>query len=264
VTVVVPAWDDYVVFLPGAVESVRRNAPEAPIIIVDNASATAVPQLPGCTLVRAQERLSAGGARNLGLAQVGTKYVVFLDADDMLLEGTLAFLVSRIAADPSLAISATAILDGETGERHRSPRRFVGRLVRRPRLFAFTNAVWSLLPLQGCAIMRTSQVRESGGYADANLGEDWVLAVSLAFRGRVELSDRLGRLYRPTPDSLWRLGRGTREFAESAARIRARLRSDPGVPRWARALVPLIALLQLAAIYLVRPASLGVRRLIRR
>jgi hypothetical protein len=26
----------------------------------------------------------------------------------------------------------------------------------------------------GSAILRTSQVRESGGYADADLGEDWV------------------------------------------------------------------------------------------
>src|SRR3546814_9520545 len=61
----------------------------------------------------------------LGLEQVGTEYVVFLDADDLLLEGTLAFLVSRIAADPSLAVSATSILDGETGERHRERKRVV-------------------------------------------------------------------------------------------------------------------------------------------
>ena len=261
-TVIVPVWDDYVAFLPEAVESVRRNAPEAPIIIVDNASATAVPQLPGCTMVRAAGRLSAGGARNLGLEQVGTEYVVFLDADDMLLEGTLAFLVSRIAADPSLAVSATAILDGGTGERHRSPRRFVGRLVRRPRLFAFADAVWPLLPIQGCAIMRTSQVRESGGYADANLGEDWVLAAALAFHGRVELSDRLGRLYRRTPDSLLSKVRGRRDLAESASRVRQRLRTDPGVPRWAQALLPVIALLQLTAIYVARPVYLAISRVI--
>jgi Glycosyl transferase family 2 len=264
VTVVVPVWDDYVALLPEAVESVRRNAPETPIIIVDNASATAVPQLPGCTLVRAQERLSAGGARNLGLEHVGTEYVVFLDADDMLLEGTLAFLVSRIAADLSLAVSATSILDGETGERHRSPRRFVRRLVRWRLLFALANSVWSLLPLQGCAILRTTQVRLAGGYADANWGEDWVLAASLAFRGRVELSDRLGRLYRSTPDSLWRRPRGTREFVQSAHRLRARLRFDPALPGWVRAILPVIALLQLAAIYLLRPAYLTVSRLLRR
>jgi glycosyltransferase involved in cell wall biosynthesis len=263
VTVVVPVWDDYVAFLPEAVESVRRNAPEAPLIIVDNASATAVPQLTGCTMVRTKERLTAGSARNLGLEQVGTEYVVFLDADDMLLEDTLSFLVSRIAADPSLAVSATSILDGETGERHRSPRRFVRRLVRRRLLFALANSVWSLLPLQGCAILRTAQVRAAGGYADANWGEDWVLATSLAFRGRVELSDRLGRLYRPTPDSLWRRPRGTREFVQSAHRLRARLRSDPALPRLVQAILPAIALLQLAAIYAVRPVYLTLTRSVR-
>jgi hypothetical protein len=195
---------------------------------------------------------------------VETEYVVFLDADDLLLEGTLEFLHTRIAADSSLSISATAILDEETGERHRSPRHFVSRLVRRPRIFAFADSIWSLLPLQGCAILRTAQVREAGGYADANLGEDWVLAVALAFHGRVELNDRLGRLYRPTPRSLLRSARGTRDFADSARRVRERLRVDPGVPRWARATLPVIALLQLTAIYVGRPAYLAVRNVIGR
>jgi len=265
VTVVIPVWDDYVSYLSDAVESVRRNSPDAPIVIVDNASRTEVPELEGCTIVSTERRLSAGAARNVGLQHVDTELVLFLDADDMLLDGTLGFMRSRIDADPAMSISATAILDGETGERHRSPRRFVARLAQRPRLFAVADSVWSLLPLQGCAVMRTSQVRESGGYADANLGEDWVLAVALAFQGRVDLSDRLGRLYRPTPGSLLRsAGRTPREFAESAGRVRERLRSDPGVPRWARALLPLIALFQLGAIYVARPAYLGVRSLIRR
>jgi glycosyltransferase involved in cell wall biosynthesis len=211
-------------------------------------------------MVRVGERLSAGAARNMGLERVDTEYVVFLDADDMLLDGTLEYLHSRIAADPSLTLSATAILDGETGERHRSPRRFVRRLVRRRLLFALADSVWSLLPLQGCAILRATQVREAGGYADANWGEDWVLAATLAFHGRVELSDRLGRLYRPTPNSLWRRPRGTRELVESAHRVRARLRSDPAVPGWVRAILPAIGLLQLAAIYLLRPAYLAVSR----
>jgi Glycosyl transferase family 2 len=262
VTVVIPVWDDYVSFLPDAVESIRRNSHDCPIVIVDNASLTAVPDLPGCTVVRSEQRLSAGAARNLGIDRVQTEYVVFLDADDMLLEGTLEFLCARIAADPLLAFSATAVLDGETGERNRYPRHFVKRLVRRTRLFAFAGSIWPLLPLtQGCAIMRTSQVRESGGCADADLGEDWVLASALAFHGRVELSDRLGGLYRPTPNSLWRRGQRARDLAESAARVRERLVSDPAVPGWARAALPIIAILQLTAIYAVRPVYLRLRHL---
>jgi glycosyltransferase involved in cell wall biosynthesis len=262
ITVVIPVWDAYVPLLLDAVESVREDSPGTSIVVVDNASGTALPDLPGCRLVRSEERLSAGAARNLGLEHVETPYVVFLDADDMLLEGTLEFLHSRMVANPSLSISATAILDVETGERHRTPRRFVAGLATRRHLFALADSIWSLLPLQGCAILRTAQVRDAGGYADANWGEDWVLAASLVFRGRVELSDRLGRLYRPTPDSLWRRGQRAHDLAESAARVRDRLRTDRSVPGWVRAMLPLIALLQLSAAYLVRPLFLGLRRLV--
>src|SRR3954452_1431766 len=174
VTVVIPVWDDYVEFLPDAVESVRRDAPDVPIVLADNASATKLPELDRCELVRSDERLTVGAARNLGLERVATEYVVFLDADDMLLEGTLEFLRGRIARDPALSISAVSILDGATDERHRTPRRFVLRIVRRRRVFALAHSVWSLLPIQSCAILRTADVREAGGYPDAHLGDDWV------------------------------------------------------------------------------------------
>src|SRR5512132_1165967 len=132
VTVVVSVWDDYVEFLGDAVESVRRNAPQAPIVVVDNASSAAGPELAGCEVFRPPRRLSTGAARNLGLERVATDYVVFLDADDMLLDGTLEFLHGRIAADAGLSVCTCSILDGASGERFRSPRRFVPRLVHWP------------------------------------------------------------------------------------------------------------------------------------
>src|SRR4051794_13990087 len=139
VTVVIPVWDEYVRFLGDAVESVRRNGPDVPIVLVDNASTTDVPELPGCEMLRSQERLTVGASRNLGLSRVATDFVVFLDADDMLLDGALEFMANRIAADPALTIAATSILDGETGEPHRTPRRFVTRLARWQRTFAIAN-----------------------------------------------------------------------------------------------------------------------------
>jgi glycosyltransferase involved in cell wall biosynthesis len=264
VTVVIPVWDGYVGFLAEAIESVRRNAPEAPIVVVDNASSTVVPELEGCEGIRSPRRLSAGAARNLGLERVATDYVVFLDADDMLLDGTLEFLHGRIAADVCLSVCTCSILDGATGERFRAPRRFVPRLVRWPRIFALADSIWTMLPIQGCAIMRTAQVCEAGGYAegDAGRGEDWALAASLVWRGRVEISDRLGLYYRP-PGGPLRPGRERTqaELRASTRRVRERMRGDPGVPAWARALLPVIATLQFAAIYLARPVYMAVRRL---
>jgi hypothetical protein len=178
----------------------------------------------------------------------------------MLLDGALEFMQRRMAADGGLAICATSILDGATGQRHRTPRRFVTRLSRRPRAFALADSIWSLLPIQGCAILRTSHVREAGGYPDADLGEDWVLAVSIAWRGRVEVSERLGRYYRRTEGSLAGRRWTNRELRANAGRVRERLRVDPAVPAWARLLLPAIAALQLAGIHLVRPAYLAAAR----
>jgi len=263
VTVVIPVWDGYVPYFGEAVESVRRNSPDVPIIVVDNASTSEVPELEGCRGVRSDRRLTVGAARNLGLQQVATEYVVFLDADDMLLEGALEFMAARIAGDPALTIAAMSILDGATGERHRTPRPLVSRLVGWPRAFAFANSVWSLLPIQSCAIMRTEQAREAGGYPDAQLGEDWVLGVSLAWRGRVVVSQRLGRFYRLTEGSIAGREWTDAELRGNARLVRQRMRQDPGVPGWARATLPAIAILQLAAIHLLRPLFRAARRLAR-
>jgi glycosyltransferase involved in cell wall biosynthesis len=261
VTVVIPVWDDYVPFLPEAVESVQRDAPDVPIIVVDNASRAPVPEPSGTVVIRAAGRLTVGAARNLGLESVETEYVVALDADDMLLPGTLGFLKARLEDDPSIAVCTTSILEGETGERHRTPRWFVPFLSRRRRSFALANCLWSLFPIQGSAMLRTAQVREAGGYGDASWGEDWVLGVSLAFRGRVEVNDRFGLSYRATPASLWRRARPSSDLLASARLVRERVRSDAAVPAWARAQLPLIAVIQLATVFCLRPLYLAVRRL---
>ena len=261
-TVVIPVWDDYVQYLHEAVQSVRSDEPEMPIVVVDNASTWPLPKLDQVSLVRSQRRLTAGAARNLGIGTVETPYVLVLDADDKLLPGTLAFLIDRLENEPSLSVSVTSILEGETGQRHRFPRRFVRRLTGWRRTFALLDSIWSLFPLQGCALMRTNQVRSAGGYADSDWGEDWPLAASLAFRGRVEVNDRLGRFYRHTPESLWRRPRRFRELAATGRLVRERLRSDRGIPGWARALVPLVALGQLVAVYVVRPPYVASRALL--
>jgi glycosyltransferase involved in cell wall biosynthesis len=263
VTVVIPVWDWYVEFVTDAVESVRRNSSDAPIVLVDNASTTSVPEFEGSQVVRSDTRLRVGAARNLGLEEVATEYVVVLDADDMLLDGALEFMQRRIAGDPGLTISAMSILDGATGERHRTPRRFVAGLSRWPRIFALINSIWSLLPIQSCAIMRTEQVRQAGGYPDADLGDDWVLAVSLAWRGRIDVSDRLGRYYRFSEGSIASRPWTARELRGNARLVRQRMRQDRSVPAWARWLLPFIAAMQLATIHLVRPGFVTLRRLAR-
>src|SRR5262249_17965698 len=118
VTVVIPVWDEYVRFLEEAVASVDG---EAEIVVVDNASTVPLPELERGTVVRSPGRLSIGAARNLGIEQVETPFVLSLDADDKLLPGALDFMVSELGPNPSLAVCATSIMEADTGRRHRTP-----------------------------------------------------------------------------------------------------------------------------------------------
>jgi glycosyltransferase involved in cell wall biosynthesis len=249
ISVVIPVWGTYAgAPLLEALDSLRGQDAWARIVVVDNASDPALGPFPGVEIVRAQRRLTVGAARNLGLAQVRTPYVLFWDADDLMLPGTLRFLRERISSPPGPIAAAGAILEGDPPTRHRWPRRWAAPLARLPSAFALAHSVWSLFPTTGGTLMLTEAVRAAGGYADADSGEDWVLGVSLAFRGRVELHERPGRLYRRFDGSLWERRRSMRHLLRHAAVVRRRMREDPGVPRWARMLTPGVAVLQIAVL----------------
>jgi glycosyltransferase involved in cell wall biosynthesis len=248
-TVVVPVWDEYVpAWLAEAVASVQAQDLQAPIIVVDNASEVLLPELPGVSVVRAPRRLTLGAARNLGLAHASTAYVVAWDADDVMLPGTLSLLEGAIASDTRMAAFATAIVEHPSGQRHRWPRRWITVAVRAPPLFALLDSMWSLYPTTGATIMRTELVRAAGGFSDTRSGEDWCLGVSLAFRGRVGWSEVPGRVYRLHDRSRRMRHLTLAHQREKARNVRARIRTDAGIPEWARRALPLIALGQHSAI----------------
>ena len=248
-TVVIPVWDGYVgAPLYDALRSVLEQGTSLRAVVVDNASSVALPELAGCEVLRSPTRLSLGAARNLGLDAARTPYVMFWDADDVMLPGTLGFLEAAIAADARLVAYGAGIVEAPSGARHRWPRRWIAGLCRRPRLLALLNCVWSLYPTTGATLMRTEAVVGCGGYFDADSGDDWCLGVSLAFRGRLGWSERPGRIYRRHPSSIWALYGSPRHQLRHAAAVRERLRADAAVPGWVRAALPAIALAQHAAI----------------
>lgn len=260
-SVVVPVWGDYAgKALAEALDSLRDQDLEARIVVVDNASEPALPEPAGVELVRSTTRLTVGAARNLGLRSVTTPYVVFWDADDLMLPGTLRLLRERIAAEPEAVLVAASILEGDPPVAHRWPRRWTYPLSRLRRTFALGHCIWSLFPTTGSTIMRTSAVAEEG-YADADSGEDWALGVSLAFRGRILLEPTPGRLYRRHAESLWETHRSVPLLVRHAHVVRERVRRDPEIPGWARRLLPAVAALQLVAILGVQPVAVRVRAL---
>jgi glycosyltransferase involved in cell wall biosynthesis len=235
VSVVIPAWGAYAgAPLREALASIREQDTAARIIVVDNASDPPLGEVGDGEVVRAPKRLTVGDARNLGLEHVRTPYVLSWDADDLMLPGTLQFLLEAISADDSVVAVAAAIVE-ESGARHRWPPPWSARLARHRVLFAFAHSVWSLFPSTGATIMRTAPARESGGYGAGLSAEDWVLGVSLAHRGRVEVRERPGRVYRRLGESLFKEHRAPAKQLAHAAAVRRRLRADPAMPGWARA-----------------------------
>jgi glycosyltransferase involved in cell wall biosynthesis len=252
VTVVIPVWGRYARLLDEAVAGVAASTVAAEIIVVDNASDQPVVASPAVRVLRSTARLSVGAARNLGLSMVKTPLVVFLDADDVMLPGGLDALVEGIEARSDLSAYALALLDGTTGDVHRWPRRAAGVLARWPTGFALANSVWSQLPLQGSTIVRTRDVVAAGGYSDRTVGEDWALGVSLAWRGKVRFDRRPVLVYRWRKDSLGQSSPSD-VLLDMARAVRQRMRADAATPRWLKASMPAVALLQYAAIWLVRP-----------
>ena len=265
VSIVVPVWGEYSGKpLAEALESLRAQDVPMRVVVVDNASDPPLSKPHGADLVRSPSRLRLGAARNLGLEHVDTPYVIFWDADDLMLPGTVRRLQDRIADDPGLLAVGAAILEGDPPVPHRWPRRWARPLSRLPGVCALVHAVWSIFPTTGSTIMLTAAVRDAGGYADADSGDDWVLGVSLAFRGRLALEPSPGRLYRRHRASVWERHRSSAHLVRKAAAVRERIRGDAGIPRWVRRLLPAIAVLQIVAILVLQPLARAMRAARRR
>jgi glycosyltransferase involved in cell wall biosynthesis len=241
VTVVIPAWN-LGSELEGAVASVTAQDVAVDLLTVDNASEVEVPNLDG-ELLRLDRRVSVGAARNAGLTRVRTPFVLFLDADDRLLPGSLETLL-RAFADETLATHALAIRGQDVATGHEAPWGFpppsAYSLQRWPSLLAVANTATPMVPAVGAVLHRTDVVRAAGGFADRNFGEDWALTAVLGFLGRVRLSDTQGLLLRVRTDSLTSQYEKWAAIAGVRREIRRRLRVTPEVPTAMRLATPLL------------------------
>jgi hypothetical protein len=262
-TVVIPVWDGYVALrFQEALESIAEQDVAVAIVVVDNASQIPVPDVGGVRVVRTARRVSLGAARNLGLDNARTETVLFADADDLILPGTIRRLQRGLDADPGLVAFAVPFLDAATGERHRWPRPWISRLVRFPTLLALLNAVWAVYPITGPVLVRTELAREVGGHADVDNGDARCLGAALLFRGRVGWSEQPGCVYHQRTGSNLDRFSGSRAILDNARCVRERLGSDFGGPSWLPRALPLIAAAQWAAVaaHLLVTGARSVRR----
>ncbi len=258
VSVVIPVWDSYVErYLDEALASLMANGRPGEIIVVDNASSPPVPERPGVRVMRAPDRMTIGAARNLGLAEASGSYVMFWDADDVIAPGTLDRLQDCMKDREVIAATASIVEAG--GGPHHWPRPWTTRLARWPQLFALVNCASALFPTTGSTLIRTDVARAAGGFGDTDGGDDWMLGVSLALRGRIAFVGDPGRIYRRHPDSLSAGWRTVPDAARHAARVLTRVAGDPAASRALRIAVPAIAAAQAFVLFVLRPVGRRLR-----
>jgi glycosyltransferase involved in cell wall biosynthesis len=246
VAVVIAVWDDYCQYLPASVASaLSQEGVSVSVVVVDNASQVSLPALPSqAHVVHLPSRLSAGAARNAGLERVTSDEVLFLDADDCLLPGTLARLHRLLASCPgaSCAFGRRLLWDPSSGreEPARSPRPEVPSLLRHERLFALSTLFLDSFQSSGCALARTSAVRAGGGFGDATLPEDWMLRSALAWQGRVLFDDEaLATRARVHEGSLWHRSHSRRDLRRMYATFRRHMRRGGRMPWLGQVALPL-------------------------
>ena len=173
ITVVIPAYN-YAATLARAAGSVLAQLADGPaeLIVIDDGSTDATPQVIEAMLAEHPGRLRAirkenGGlssVRNRGIAEARGDYLVFLDADDEMLPGALAALAGHIGVNPEtrMVIGGHETLEANGRRRVHLPGALPEKPSDRVRAYLLDKRIG--LANGACAMHRT--VFERGAYPE--------------------------------------------------------------------------------------------------
>ena len=187
VTIIIPAYNA-ARFLPEALASLCAQSEQGwQAVVVDDGSTDGTTDLASShgdprIKVITQGNRGVSAARNRGLAEVNTPYVMFLDADDYLLPDAVARLTGALAAYPSLAAAygeglvidedGQVIGGGAASWNHRPSGDVLEPLLKR-------NFI-----LCGALCARAEKLQLAGSFREElRLYEDWELWCRLAMTG---------------------------------------------------------------------------------
>lgn len=204
--------------LPRAIDSARAAGTDVEIIVVDDAStdetADVCRSIADIKHVRVERNQGVAGARNLGILSSTSKYVAFLDDDDLRLPGSIDLQIDALEANPDAGFACGAmIMAGQdyqpTGE------------VIRPR-HPGGDAFWELLELDFpimplCALIRKECFLRVG-LLNRHISsiDDWDIFTRIAELYPVMvIEDPVGVYRQPTPSS----GQGSSARAAQLRRV---------------------------------------------
>lgn len=197
-TIIIPVWDQHTMLLPRCLQAIRSQVVNTELLLVDNASTMPLESPTLARQITLAQRRTIGAARNAGLAHVTTPFVVFADADDEIMPGSLRRSLTLLQHDATAAgvVGRSLVHEHDHYRRGRTPRttyqlasRHIPSLVPFFWLAAFQCSITS-------TILRTASVRDASGFADADIAEDWQLAARLTRRGHLICLNQPVRIYR--------------------------------------------------------------------
>jgi glycosyltransferase involved in cell wall biosynthesis len=203
VSIIIPTYERPHL-LVRAVASAQAAAADVEVIVVDDASTDETAEvcraIPDIKYVRVERNQGVAGARNIGILVSASKYIAFLDDDDLRLPGSLDLQVDALEANPEAGFICGAML---MADQDCQPN---GEVVR-PRQPG-GDVFWELLDLEFpvmplCTVVRKDCFLRVGLLNQRLLGiDDWDIFTRIAEVYPVlVLQEPVGIYRQPTPFS---------------------------------------------------------------
>ena len=173
--------------LPHAIESAKKAAANAEVIVVDDCStddtSDVCAKIAGVRYIRLNANRGLAHARNVGISESSSEFIAFLDDDDLRLPNSIDKQLRAIAVDENIALCYGQALIGDA--RRQLP---TGEIY--PLKCPQGDIFWELLednfiPMP-TVLARKSSLRTAGGFnTDLKLIEDWDMWLRLSEHFRV-------------------------------------------------------------------------------
>ena len=199
-----------------AVESVvGQTYGEWELLIVDNGSTDGSSEIaagftdPRIRLLRLEENIGPGGARNHGVKESTAPYICFLDADDWWEPTFLEEMAGLIERHPEAGIYGTSYYIVKNGRKRMAPIGVDNDFTEGEINYCQVYAKTLCMPLTSISVCIPRTVFDStGGFpVDIKLGEDFMLWLQIALQHKVVMLNKPLSNYNQDVDSTFR---GTR------------------------------------------------------